>query len=219
MSSEVVEGVKKLKLGALLAVASSILGLILLAASLVVALTAPKPGAAIAPMLGLVAVGSIAALGLIVVIVALISFILWFMATGHFKRYDAAKLGIGRAGMVLQLAGIVILLCTLISLAVYLASISPGTPKAMIGAVGAITAAALIGGVLILVGGILFAIMLMRLPEKQLDTLFKYAGMLYIAAIILSLIPYINIVGSVLAIASAIIIYVASKNSLQTLQT
>ncbi|MDK2373289.1 MAG: hypothetical protein QI197_07940 [Candidatus Korarchaeota archaeon] len=60
----------------------------------------------------------------------------------------------------------------------------------------------------------------MRLAEvKGLDPGFKWAGILYIAGVILGLIPNLGIVGTILGVVATILIYTYSKNSLEALKS
>ena len=110
---ELVEGLRKLRTGALLSIVSTILafvGLAVIFASVGFAVST-DPNAIMA-MLGTAAIG----LGLLAatLVLSLIAFILWFMATGHFKRHDPVKLGIGRLGMILVVVGIILVLAMMV---------------------------------------------------------------------------------------------------------
>lgn len=150
------------------------------------------------------------------VILSLIAFILWFIATGHFKRHDPTKLGIGRLGMILQLVAVVIIL---VILGVVLATITTGSSEAVLGGLLTFTVSLIPAAIISIVGTIFFAMMLMRLPEEpKVDPGFKTAGTFYIVALILSFIPYVNIVGSIIGLVAVIMVYLASGTSIKTLQ-
>jgi len=208
---ELVEGLRKLRTGALLSIVSTILafvGLAVIFASVGFAVST-DPNAIMA-MLGTAAIG----LGLLAatLVLSLIAFILWFMATGHFKRHDPVKLGIGRLGMILVVVGIILVLAMMVVIVVGAVAGSLGVfVSALMGGI----VIAVLGGVLAFVGVILFALMLMRLPETpKVDSSLKTAGILYIIGMILSFI----LIGAVLMLVAVILIYTGSGVSIKALQ-
>ena len=215
---ELIAGLRRLRTGALI----SLIAVILIIVSLgiiffSVGFFMPGPGASPYPpmamitgtvMFSLVVIGAAAVLGLI-------AYILWFMAAGHLKRYNM-KWGIGRLGMTLQIIALAIIALALI---IILPTAIIGGFKVFLGVFAGFVGIMFVGGILSIVGAILFAIMLIRLPEEpKIDSGFKVAGILYLLGLIISLIPTINIVGLILSIVAVIMIYISSGNSLKIIQ-
>ncbi len=212
-----IEGLSKLKTGALLALIALILSIggFLLSPGLFSLLGAMGGGLPPEAVIGSLLIGL--GVSLFGGILAIIAFFIWFSATGSLKRFDPSRLGIGRTGMLLQLIGAILVILGLLVIVGGIASVgaaaattpSPetlimGTVLGGLGLVG-------LGGVLALIGLILFGIMLTRLAEIEgVDPGFKTAGILYI----LTLVPYI---GGILGLVAIIMIYVYSKRSIETL--
>ena len=73
---------------------------------------------------------------------------------------------------------------------------------------------------MIIVGGIFFGIMLLRLPEEpNVNQGFKITGILYIIGLVLLILPIASIVGLILLIVSLILIYVFSGSSIKSLMS
>lgn len=164
-------------------------------------------------------------------VIAILAFYKFYKASSHFKEYNPSKLGIGKTGILLELSGVAILIIGVVMLFASLSlmgiagEISPGphVPSsrliALVSPLLLVLGPLLIGLALIVVGGILFGIMIVRLAEVDgLDKEFMWAGILYIVGIILSLIPNIGIVGSLLGLVSTILMYSSSKKSLEALK-
>ena len=215
---ELIAGLRKLRTGALI----SLIAVILIIVSLSIIIFSAGffmlgPGASPYPpmamitgtvMFSLVVIGIAAVLGLI-------AYILWFMATGHLKRYNI-RWGIGRVGMTLQIIALAIIALALI---IILPTTIIGGFKVFPGVFAGFMGIMFVGGILSIVGAILFAIMLIRLPEEpKIDSGFKVAGIFYLLGLIVSLIPTINIVGLILSIVAVIMIYTSSGNSLKIIQ-
>ncbi len=212
MDVELVEGLKKLKTGAmvnLISVVLILISVVLIFSSVDMA----NPENLQAFLIAVSAMGSFIALMVVAVILGIVGFVMYFIATGHLKRYDS-KLGIGRWGMLLQVIGLILIFIPLL----LLIAIASSRPDATVG--GAIFASfglLFVGGLLIIVGAILFGIMLMRLGEDpNVESGFKTAGVIYLIRIILSFIA--RAIEEILGIVTTILIYVNAKNSLKKLR-
>ncbi|MCX8205201.1 MAG: DUF973 family protein [Candidatus Nezhaarchaeota archaeon] len=237
MESLLVAGMRKLKTGALLSIIASVLAVVALGllvsalAMLANLLTDLQPGA-IPGTLPQVPVGAVALLaalsliGLAAVVLALVSFILWFMATGDLKRHSP-RLGIGRVGMMLTLIGMVIMaVAAVVAMGAVMAvpahgPTQPTIPAALVQVAAGVYVVAIASAVLMLIGGVLFGVMLTRLPEEpNVDAGFKTAGVLFIIGMALSaaLMPIgLSIVGVIVLFAVDVLIYVYSRSSLERL--
>ncbi len=71
------------------------------------------------------------------------------------------------------------------------------------------------GGILVLIGAILFGIMLIRMDEVESG--FKIAGILLIAGIILNFIS--GGIGLIIMIVSMVLVYTSSKSALKPYKT
>ncbi|RLI14827.1 MAG: hypothetical protein DRO43_03030 [Candidatus Hecatellales archaeon] len=216
--SELVEGFRKLRLGALISIISVIIAFASLA---VLFLTAGFAFPTVYPgqMYHMFAGTIITMMTVILVALALsiIAFIQWFMATGNLKRYNPDKFGIGRLGMLLQLIGVILIFIG--SLSFVGVAFARGSNIAFFGALFGFMAIIILTAILALVGAILFAIMLMRLPEDpNVESGFKIAGILYLIGVILSIIPNIGIVGAILILVAAILIFTYSGSTLKRLE-
>jgi hypothetical protein len=72
-----------------------------------------------------------------------------------------------------------------------------------------------VGGILVLIGAILFGIMLIRMDEVESG--FKIAGILLIAGIILNFIS--GGIGLIIMIVSMVLVYTSSKSALKPYKT
>ncbi|MET1101089.1 MAG: hypothetical protein ABWW69_01225 [Pyrodictiaceae archaeon] len=159
----------------------------------------PHPGIMVASIIG-VLLAVLAGL-----VLQLVAFFIWLGASRLLRDYDPNRLGLGYTGMMLELAGFIVLIAGM------LAAIVMGFQGAPIAGV-VLMASLFLGGVLVFIGIIFFGVMLLRLPEVEgVDPGFKAAGILFI----LSIIPGI---GLLLAAVSAILIYMASSRSLARLR-
>ena len=222
MTEELVEGLKKLKLGALLylvVIVVLLAGMGIVFASLMLGgqMMPPMDPGSIALMISVV--GAILIIVAVIIAIAITAYVMWFIATGHLKRHNSA-LGIGRTGMIFQIVAVVLLIIgEIISAAL------TQNPAAIAGAVpgffGSIIIAfafGIIAFLLSLVGEILFGIMVMKLAEEpNVESGFKVTGILYIVAIVLMLIPFTGAVGCILLLVSVILIYIFAGRSLETL--
>ncbi|RDD52779.1 MAG: DUF973 family protein [Candidatus Korarchaeota archaeon NZ13-K] len=160
------------------------------------------------PKLGLTEVLLILLPLLIALLIGLMGFYYFFRSTGHLKRFDAPRLGIGRTGMTLQLIGLIAIIvglpATIFSIAI--APYGSFAIYALFGMLGI----ALVAVALLIVGDLLFGVMLIRMGEVEGLAEFKTAGIIYVVGPILTLIPLISFVGLLLDIVAQILIYVYS---------
>lgn len=217
--SELIEGFRKLRFGALISIISVIIAfasLAILFFTVGFAFPTIHP-APIFHMFSGVAITMMTVM-LVASALSLIAFILWFMATGNLKRYNPDRFGIGRLGLLLQVIGIILIFAG--SLAFVGVAFAQGSNIAFFGVFFSFMAVIMFAAILVLVGAILFAIMLIRLPEDQnVESDFKTAGILYLIGIILSIIPYISMVGSILILVAVILIFTYSGSTLKRLET
>ncbi len=184
--------------------------------------TPRAPLIAIHPKL-LAVLGVSALLLLIAGILGVISFVLWFMATGDLKRYRK-RLGIGRTGMILQILAVIIIIVCVVGLIAF-SAVSAGQlifEKPLFGAstvmmVLGVLGVVVIGAILAIIGSIMFGLMLMRMPEEGLDSGFKKAGIIYLVGMVTSLIPFVSLISWILDLTSAVLVYRSSKRSLESL--
>ncbi len=217
--SELIEGFRKLRFGALISIISVIIAFASLAI-LFFTVGFAFPTIHPAPMFHMFSGVAITMMTVMLVASALslIAFILWFMATGNLKRYNPDRFGIGRLGLLLQVIGIILIFAG--SLAFVGVAFAQGSNIAFFGVFFSFMAVIMFAAILVLVGAILFAIMLIRLPEDQnVESDFKTAGILYLIGIILSIIPYISMVGSILILVAVILIFTYSGSTLKRLET
>ena len=218
MTEELVEGLKKLKLGALLylvAIVVLLAGMGIVFASLMLGgqMMPPMDPGSIALMISVV--GAILIIVAVIIAIAITAYVMWFIATGHLKRHNSA-LGIGRTGMIFQIVAVVLIIGFLIIIAAL--PLPTKNPAAIAGAVAGIFGGIIIAFLLSLVGEILFGIMVMKLAEEpNVESGFKVTGILYIVAIVLMLIPFTGAVGCILLLVSVILIYIFAGRSLETL--
>jgi len=169
--------------------------------------------------------GSILIPILIAFILGVIGFVLWFQATGKLKRVSES-LGIRRTGMVLQILGIVLLILPMIVAIPLFAVNNPAyyyhEPEsfmpAFAGMIIGIMAFMALGGLLIIIGAVLFGVMLLRLSKVEgVDQGFNTAGILYLISLVASII--FAVVGSILMFVTFILIYASADRSLRNLKT
>jgi len=215
-------GLKNLKLGALM----ELIAVLLVIISLVVlffSIPSPTPMSPYPPtgMMNLALLLPAMLLVLVALVLVLVSYIIIFKATGDLKRYSPSRLGIGRTGMILQLLGLILIFLCVIAMVPTFAAIGPNIGiNEVFTVLGAIAILVVIAVVLLIVGSILFGVMVMRLSEVEgLDPGFKTAGILYIASVILSIIPVISVIGGILALVSMILIYIYSNSSIKRLES
>ncbi len=175
-------------------------------------------------------------IALIAVILAILSFYKFYKAASHFKEYDPSRLGIGKTGVLLIIIAIILIIVAGAVLAGSFATsfssslitgpshtpMGPanigGMGMGLIGAAISLLLIVIIAGILALIGSIFFGIMVMRLGEiENVEPGFKTAGIIYIVSVVLSLIPYIAIVGFILSIISLVMMYSYSGKSLEKL--
>ncbi len=212
MNQELVEGMNKLKTGALINLLSVVLMLIGIITA--VATFGFMPIENPRNLIGMLA---IAGLFIILVIIALVlgivGFIMYFKATGHLKRYDE-KYGIGRTGMVLQIIGLLLIFIPILAILAIISQMRPYEVPGLL-AISLVFIFILIGAIMIIVGAILFGIMLIRLEDVESD--FKVAGIVYFVGMILSFI--LGAIGSIIGIVSTILIYMSANKALKKLST
>ncbi len=202
---ELIKGLRGLKNGALVNLVSiglSVIGLAI-AMKTVHAFRDPKMA-----LMAFMALGSVVILLLISTALGIVSFIFYFNATGHLKRYKA-DLGIGRTGMILLLAGIILLFIGMFII-IGVASYQPFT------ALLTLPILMIVSAILLIIGAVFFGIMLMRLGEThEVSSGFKTAGILYIIGLILSF--FLGVVGGIVGVISTVLIYKSAKESLSSL--
>ena len=235
--SSLVSALKDLKLGSILSILSDVLGII---SVLPILLSLPRmfmraetPREMLRQMMpGIVPTVLLFTAALAV---GIISLYFWFRASNEFKRHDE-RLGIGKIGAILSIIGTCIIIVSLLILFAFLPQMismirsaiemPPGVTDEVVGRQFAmrflslipIVVVTLIGGLIYLVGWILYGVMVMRLGEVQgLNPDFKYAGILMIAGALLSLIGNLAIIGLVLELVSLIMILVYSDMSIKSL--
>ncbi len=225
-----VRGLSDLKTGALFSLIAYALSflVLLIVLAMVPHIMIPGMGPRTIPTTGLAALlgmlSLIVVMGIVILVLAVLAFYKFYKATGYLKEYDAPRLGIGRTGILISLAGLGVIFIGLLVLVASMASIGASTGYqalgGLLGPLFAMMGLVIIAAVLIIIGSILFGIMVMRLGEVDgLDPGFKWAGILYIAGVILELIPNLGIVGTILGLVSTILIYTYSKNSLEALKS
>ena len=216
------EGVDKLKKGSLFAIAADLLTI----ASIGFAFLSVGIGMSLQDIQKMFLVlGAVLIPFLVALILGIVGFIFWFQATGKLKNADD-NLGIGRTGMILQIAGISLMILSMI-VAILLFSASHVTrhsfePQTITPAIGGAFIGMMVfmalGGLLIIVGAILFGIMLLRLSKVEgVDQGFNTAGILYLISIVASVV--LAAIGGILMFVSLILIYMAADKSLKNLQS
>ncbi len=178
------------------------------AASIVSAtpLQGPGPRGAMGSLAALAAMLAPAGIVLIIgAILELLAWVKWRRAGEELGEYDE-RLRIGATGALLVIIGFVVALLGGIALVASLAAT---------GMLFASLALLVIARILVLVGGILFSIMLIRLGD--MSSTVKIAGVLMLISSILYLIN--SAIGSVLFIVSAILVYIGSGDLLKQVET
>ncbi len=220
-----VEGLKDLRTGALLEILSVVMLIVAFIPLFTMFPTLDVMGRETMPPLGLMITQAllILALAFIAVALSIVSFYKFYKAASHFKDYDPSRLGIGKTGVTLIIIAIVILIVSLLVMIGAISSMAPSSGLRMaenllLGTFTSMIFVMLIAAILALVGSILFGIMIMRLGEVEgLEPGFRTAGIIYIVSIVISLIPFIAVVGFVLSLVSLILIYSYSGSSLKAL--
>ncbi|MEM3870170.1 MAG: DUF973 family protein [Candidatus Korarchaeum sp.] len=225
--SDLRKGLSDLKVGALLSLLTYVILLVALLSSLsLLPMFTLMLGQleltsliSVMPLLSIVLLAVLAAL-----VTSLAAFYKFFRATGHLKRFDAPKLGIGRIGVLLGIVGAVVILLGSISLmSLTMTSASLNAPLESLEYLSpyglyAFTGVLVVGAIVIVIGEILFSVMVMRLGEVEgLDSGFRTAGILYLAGILIAFIPLVSLLALVLEIVALILIYRCSESSLRFL--
>ncbi|MDW8035924.1 MAG: DUF973 family protein [Candidatus Korarchaeum sp.] len=167
------------------------------------------------------------------ILIGIVAFYKFFRATGHFKDFNAPRLGIGRIGVTLQLVGLLIFIFGMViviaaSLNVILEALKAGEVyeyfdlPSIFESIGVFLLAAivvfLLTAIILLIGALLFGAMVMRLSEVEgLEKGFRTAGILYIVGILLAWIPYISLIAVALDVLALILIYIYSSRGLTSL--
>ncbi len=212
---DLIRGLERLRLGALLGLISAILLFCTMILAISSLFTAPQAFAAwLASLIGL---------GLLIIVLDIVSFILWALAARSLSRYNQ-RYKIGWIGILLQIISIVVLVVVLTAFFGVIMTISQSASESaslgfampiLFSMIGLL----IVPAVLSIIGSILFGVMLMRLPEEpNVDSMFKTAGIIWIVAVVLMLIPYVSLVGTILMLVAEILIFIASKNSLKALR-
>lgn len=169
---------------------------------------------------------SIATLILAALIMGIAALYLWYRASDTFRRYDEAKFGLGRIGASLSLTGLSILFISLVAILFWVLSSLLTSGRVIEGvALGSVTTLLAIAGVVLgvliyVIGWILYGVMVMRLSEiPSVSQDFKYAGILMIASIVLSMLGSFVVVGALVEIASLIMIIVYSDAAIKLLSS
>ncbi len=219
---DLIDGLEKLKRGALLAIVADILmiagiGFAILSVGMGIN---PSEIQKIFLILGSMLIPIFIAL-----ILGIIGFVLWFQATRKLKRVNES-LGIGRTGMVLQILGIALLILPMIVAIPLFAVNNPAyyyhEPEmfmpAFAGMLIGVMAFMALGGLLIIIGAVLFGVMLLRLSKVEgVDQGFNTAGILYLISLVASII--FAVVGSILMFVTFILIYTSADRTLKNLQS
>ncbi len=220
-----VEGLEDLRTGALLGILSVIMLIVTFIPLFNMFPTLEVMGRETMPPLGLMITQAllILALAFIAVALSIVSFYKFYKATSHFRDYDPSRLGIGKTGVTLIIIAIVMLIVSLLVMIGTISSMAPSSglriaENLLLGTFTSMIFVMLIAAILALVGSILFGIMIMRLDEVEgLEPGFRTAGIIYIVSIVISLIPFVAVVGFVLSLVSLILIYSYSGSSLKAL--
>ncbi len=215
-----VDGLEKLKKGAILAIAGDLLAI----AGIVFAFLSVGAGFNPGDMSVFFMVFGIILIPLLIALVlGILAFVFWFQATGRLKEIND-DLGIGRTGMLLQLAGIALILLSLLSIIPILSAAPPPhyQPGMDFPAIGAMAVGMVlfmgVGGLIAIIGAILFGIMLLRLPKvEDVDQGFSTAGIFYLISIVASVV--FAAAGIILMFVTLILIYIAADRSLKNLQS
>ena len=240
--NKLIEGIERLKNGALTSMLSIVLGILAVIAMLAVfphmrilnmslylnITSANRTAISIIERRLMGALPYLAVSGILFIvasILAIASFILFFMASGSLKEYSE-RLGLGRTGLIIVLLSLLLILVGGASIAFTMPHAverwRPLLPIALhlISGIAIIAVLVFLSAILMTVGLILFSIMLIRLSEeKDVDKGFKTAGIIMAAGIVLDLIPFAFIIGLVLCLVALILIYTSAKDSLKNLRS
>ena len=213
-----IAGLEKLKKGTILAIAGDLLaiaGIAFIFLSVGLGLNLDNMN------VFFVLMGAILIPFLVAIVLGILAFILWFQATGRFREVSD-DLRIGRTGMVLQLAGIGLILISILVMIPMLSAVpSPQfRPEVDFPAIGVMAAGMIlfmgIGGLIAIIGAILFGIMLLRLSKVEgVDRGFNTAGILYLISVVASVV--FAALGSILMFVTLILIYMAADRSLKNI--
>ncbi|MGC8932310.1 MAG: DUF973 family protein [Candidatus Methanodesulfokora sp.] len=238
---DLIEGIERLKNGALVSILSIFLGIaafiVLLAflpqkiLNMSLYLNITEVNRTVVSFIGkrlVAALPYLAASGIMLIIAAVLaiaSFILFFMATGSLKRYNE-DLGLGRMGLIIVLISLFLPLLILVG-GILIAPTAPmgegrHFPRfpVLMPVMLIMILLIILSSLLMIIGLILFSIMLIRLPkEGDVDEGFKTAGIIMAAGSVLMLIPLISIIGLVLFMVALILIYTSAKSSLKKLRS
>ncbi|MGB9631230.1 MAG: DUF973 family protein [Candidatus Methanodesulfokora sp.] len=237
---DLIEGIERLKNGALVSILSIFLGIaafiVLLAflpqkiLNMSLYLNITEVNRTVVSFIGkrlVAALPYLAASGIMLIIAAVLaiaSFILFFMATGSLKRYNE-DLGLGRMGLIIVLISLFLPLLILVG-GILIAPAPMGEGRhfprfpVLMPAMLIMILLIILSSLLMIIGLILFSIMLIRLPkEGDVDEGFKTAGIIMAAGSVLMLIPLISIIGLVLFMVALILIYTSAKSSLKKLRS
>ncbi len=200
MTTDIAEGLRRLKTGALLTFLSQAL---LTISSIIVIVGLVFRKAVTVPF---------AITILLSTILSLVGLIQFFIATVHLKRANPNYV-IGSVGLAIQLVGVVPMI--IFTLPTILALINTVTNvNRAIGIVIYLIFSAkmifIVGGILIIIGAILFGMMLIRMDE--IDSGFKTAGTIYLIGAVLNFV--FGFIGNILTMISSIIIYRTSSRVL-----
>ncbi len=200
MTTDIAEGLRRLKTGALLIFLSQAL---LTISSIIVIVGLVFRKAVTVPF---------AITILLSTILGLVGLIQFFIATVHLKRANPNYV-IGSVGLAIQLVGVVPMI--IFKLPTILALINTVTNvNRAIGIVIYLIFSAkmifIVGEILIIIGAILFGMMLIRMDE--LDSGFKTAGTIYLIGAVLNFV--FGFIGNILTMISSIIIYRTSSRVL-----
>ena len=232
--SSLVDGLRKLRTGALLQIIAVVISIIIFIYMFIsvgaLMLFSPRmlTGTVLPTLVGAAITGIVSG------ILSLIGFIYWFRATNSLREYNPDRLGIGRTGIILTVIGLILVILggivvigssllthistTTSSTTLTMRSASITAPHAtfiILGFVAILGA----GGILAFIGWILFSIMLIRLGNlENVSSSLHTAGILYLIGFILSLIPFIGIVGGILILVAVIFIYTGSGDTLNQLK-
>jgi len=219
---ELVDGLYRLRTGALLQILAVIVSLI----GLVYAISILGLSIFMSPQMGLGSIvstiGSIVLVAFISGILMLIGFIYWFMATGNLRNYNPSKLGIGRTGVTIIVIGLIIALLAILALAGAVATLPPAGPREpalLFATTGGFAILVLLGLIMVFIGWILFSVMLIRLGDlENVSNTIHTAGILYLIGIIVSLVPYLTVIGEILILIAVILIYTGAGESLNRIR-
>ena len=145
---------------------------------------------------------------ILLVSIPFLSFLLLFIKAASLLRRFDVRLGIGRAGLFLELIGLLIIL-----LWIFTSPVSDSRTEFISWILTFLPL--FFGALLLFLGGLGFSMMVMMLGEIEgLEEGFRLAGIIYMAGIFFSL--TIPIAGQAMNLLSMILIYVYSRRSLRS---